>query len=271
MIFAGLMGMLIGGAVFFLIPRRGPVMAREWNRPASSGGRAKVREALQSGDEGLLRAGGSTSRELGEARVRMTAVAVPAGGLGVWLLGFMIGLPAMPMAVMGCLFGALLGYFLPMSNIRQAATVRRRQLADGTAVFLDIASVMMKGGLQVETALLEASEIGEGPVFAEFREAMAVARQQKKPILHALADVGDWYGVPELSDLRRTAIAAASSGTGVTESLSRSAEELRKDRLRRLRIKAERNLTALQLPTTALVFILMGYLMYGLLGQGVGT
>lgn len=270
MILAGLLGALAGGAAFILVPRRAPVMAtREWNRSRSGGAAERGRAIMQSGDEGLVRAASSSSHELSEARIRTLAAAIPGAALGAWAISWVIGLPVVPLVALGAVAGAAAGYFIPIANLKQTAEAKRRQLADGTTVFLDLASVMMKGGLGAETALQYASELGEGAAFDEFRDAIAIARQRKIPILDALADVGEWYGVPELSDLRRTSAAAAASGSGLTLALSRAAAGLRADRLRRLRAKAERQLTALQMPSALLIYILMGYMMYGVLGSGL--
>ena len=273
MIFWGLVYSAAGAALFLLLPRRSPVMAsREWNRQtAGAGFKDSTRTALQSGDVETIRAASSTSRDLGEARIRTIAIAAPGGGLALWGIATFMGFPAGLMAGLGVLGGAAAGFAIPMANLRQAATAKRRQLADGTAVFLDLASVMMKGGMAMETALQEAAQIGEGGAFAEFRSTIATANQNRLKVLEALADLGDWYQVAELSDLRRTSKAASTAGTGVTEALTRAAASLRADRLRRLRAKAERNLAAMQLPSTVLMFVMMGYLMYGILGSGLGV
>lgn len=271
MILTALLWALGGGCLFALLPRRRPVMAaREWNRARKGGMTAGARNFMRRGDEGLLRAADSTNRALGEARVRSLAIAAPAGGLGAAAVGYIFNLPLGLLAGIGAAGGLLCGYFVPLSNLREAARKKRQRLADGTAVYLDLAVVMMHGGMGMETALLEAAEMGEGGAFAEFRDTIAVARQQRVPLLDALASLGDYYQVPELSDLRRASAAASSSGAGVIEALIRSAEGLRSDRLRRLRVKAERRSAAMHVPSALLFFIMMGYLIYGILGRGIG-
>ena len=121
----------------------------------------------------------------------------------------------------------LAGFFLPDAGVHAEATARRRDFRHALSSFLDLVVIALAGGGGVETALNDASGIGQGWAFAALRRALDRARLARETPWAALGRLGDELGVAELSELAASVALAGTEGAKVRASLAAKAASLR--------------------------------------------
>ena len=94
---------------------------------------------------------------------------------------------------------AVAGFAAPALAVRQEATARRAATRHALAAFLDLVVIAVAGGAGTEAALTYAAATGQGPAFAQIRQALETARLTRQPPWATLGQLGSELGVAELT------------------------------------------------------------------------
>ena len=101
----------------------------------------------------------------------------------------------------GAVVLAVAGFAAPALAVRQEAAARRAATRHALAAFLDLVVIAIAGGAGVEAALTYAAATGQGPAFAQLRQALETARLTRQPPWQTLGQLGTELGVTELTEL----------------------------------------------------------------------
>ena len=156
----------------------------------------------------------------------------PLVSLGVLL---MVGIVSSPLGLQIPVTWALpvigfacgLGFVLPDLWVRSAAKRQRMSFLFSFSSFLDLANVLLAGGAGVETALVAASEAGDGVAYARIREALIRARSTRRSPWQELQRLGDSLGLEVVSEVGASIQLAGDHGARVRTSLAKRAETVR--------------------------------------------
>lgn len=182
------------------------------------------------------------------------------GAVGAALTSVVLRAPAVVTA--GATAGAMaVGLGVEPRTVRRAARRRRQELETSLASYLDLVNVLVAGGAGMETALLAASEAGDGWTFELFREALHDAHRTGAPYWDRLRRVGEQFGVDSLVETATTVRLAGEHGARVRRSLAVRAASLRARQMANLEHAANQTTEHMGLP---MVMIFLGFV--GLLG-----
>jgi Flp pilus assembly protein TadB len=159
----------------------------------------------------------------------------------------------------GSLIFAIVGFYIPDLGIHAEAQGRRRDFRHALGAFLDLVVIALAGGGGVETALTDASSIGNGWAFGQLRRALDTARLARQPPWHALGQLGTDLGVPELSELAASVSLAGTEGAKVRASLGAKAASLRTHELADAESAAQAATERMSLPV---VLLFAGFLAF---------
>ncbi len=136
--------------------------------------------------------------------------------------------PVLPLVA---LFGAAAGWYLALHELADAATKRRRTLGLALAAWTQMTAMMIRAGLGVEQAMRQAAAAGSHWTFQSLDHAMARAVEDRQPLWHALAVLGDDTDVAELRQLASELRLTETVGGTPTEALLARARVLREQEL----------------------------------------
>ena len=157
---------------------------------------------------------------------------------------------------------AAVGFFLPDSQVRAKAKVRRQDFLHAFSSYLDLVNVLLAGGAGTETALIAAAEAGDGWSFAEIRSALTRARSSRRSPWVELATLGTTYNIAELSEVAGSVQLAGEHGARIRLSLSARADSLRNRHMGEIEAEAQSATERMGIPMVLLfiAFIaLIGY------------
>lgn len=231
-----------------------------------------VARLLTVDERDLAVTGVSSARHASE---RITCAAV-AGAIPIGMYVLMrIGGIALPsaMVLVGCVVGAVLGLQLPRLTLAQRARTARRDFRTSLSSYLDLVSMMLAGGAGIETALVAASRVGDGPTYALITDALDVARSTRRSPWDVLSDEGRRIGVDELPELASTIKLGGEQGARMTASLVAKATSLRHKQMADIEAAANASTERMGLPMVLMFvafLVLLGYPAMHLIGQGFG-
>lgn len=231
-----------------------------------------VSRLLTVDERDLAVTGVSATRHASE-RITCAAVAgaIPIGMYVVMRFGGIALPPAM--ILVGCLTGAVLGLQLPRLTLTQRARTARRDFRTSLSSYLDLVSMMLAGGAGIETALVAASRVGDGPTYALITDALDVARSTRRSPWDVLSDEGRRIGVDELPELASTIKLGGEQGARMTASLVAKATSLRHKQMADIEAAANASTERMGLPMVLMFvafLVLLGYPAMHLIGQGFG-
>jgi tight adherence protein C len=154
------------------------------------------------------------------------------------------------------------GYIQPIGSIKKKAKSLRRDMSAALAAYLDLVNVLIAGGAGMETALLAASEAGDGWCFEEFRLALARASSSRRSFWDELRVLGESNGVDALVDVAHSVQLAGEHGARVRQSLQSKAASLRARNLATIEYEAQQSTEQMGIPIVMLFIgfiILIGY------------
>lgn len=154
------------------------------------------------------------------------------------------------------------GYVHPISAVKKKAHKLRRDMNAALAAYLDLVNVLLAGGAGMETALLAASEAGDGWCFEEFRLALARARSSRRSFWDELRALGEANGIDALIDISHSVQLAGEHGARVRQSLHTKAASLRSRNLATIEYEAQQSTEHMGVPIVILFvgfIILIGY------------
>lgn len=155
-------------------------------------------------------------------------------------LAAVVGIPVgvtMPAAA-----GIILAVVLVAATIRHTHTraqARREELRRAVGTYLDLVSMSMSAGSAVTEALPMAAAIGTGWCFDVLGRTVSAARRSGQTPWAALGELGEQYGLVELTELAAAADMAGSSGAPIRASLDARAGTLRRRQLADARAAAD--------------------------------
>lgn len=198
-----------------------------------------------------------------ESHLAVKAVATLAGllspvvanlALSTVGMGWGVQIPAVAAAVL-----ALAGFILPDLKIRSRAAARRAEARHAHSVYLDLVVIALAGGAGVDAALADASTVGHGWAFTQFRRALATARITRVSPWQTLRQLGAELDIPELTELAASASLAGTEGAKIRASLSAKAMALRTHQLTETEAHAQSATERMSLPVMTLF---TGFLMF---------
>lgn len=206
-------------------------------RLLSHGARARIEQSLsQAGMSGRLAPG-----ELLALQMALAWLAGAAAGLTGWLAS-----ASMEAAAVCALLAALAGAFYPGLWLRDRAKARRARMGRELPFVLDMATLCIEAGLNLQGALQQAAARGpEGPLREELSLTLAEIRTGV-PRMQALRAMAVRTGVPGLRTVVASLAQADTLGMSVGPVLRAQAESLRGKRF----LRAER--LALEAPVKML-------------------
>lgn len=166
--------------------------------------------------------------------------------------------------VAGCviLIASVAAATIAPAQLRRLAAERRRAASQSLSAYLDLVTVLLAGGAGVETALVAAAEIAEGPFFRAIRVELTRSRALRRSPWTGLSDLGRRWGVEDLNELASTVALAGEQGARVRASLMARASSLRDRQLASIEARAQSATERMGVPMV-LVFIgfvvLLGY------------
>jgi Flp pilus assembly protein TadB len=197
--------------------------------------------------------------------------AVPLG-FGVLLVVGGVGAP-LGLIALGTFIGAAVGFVLPDLTVRSQAAARRHAVRHALSSYLDLVNVLLAGGAGVETALHAAADAGDGPVFQRLRAALTRSRSARTSPWSALSDLGDRWGVDDLTELAASIQLAGEHGARVRTSIAAKAAAMRAHQMARIEADAHAATERMGLPTVLLFIgflVLLGYPALHLIVGGFG-
>lgn len=216
---------------------------------------------------------GTSSARHATERLTCAAVAGSIPVVSYVVLG--IGGVALPPAlvVVTVLAGAVMGLHLPRFTLARRASAARRDFRSSLSSYLDLVSMMLAGGAGIETALVAASRVGDGPTYALITDALEVARSTRRSPWDVLSEEGRRIGVDELPELASTIKLGGEQGARMTASLVAKATSLRHKQMADIEAAANASTERMGLPMVLMFvafLVLLGYPAMHLIGQGFG-
>lgn len=189
-----------------------------------------------------------------------------AGGMigavgGFTLVSFTGSSGALTVILLGTV-GAIGGFVLPDVSLRSEAARRRRDFVHSFSGFLDLVNVLLAGGAGLETALVAASDAGDGPAFVSLRNALARAQTMHRSPWVELHDLGIRLGIEQLVEVAGSLQLAGEHGARVRTSLAARAESLRFRQMSEIEASANASTERMGLPMVMLFIgflVLIGY------------
>jgi tight adherence protein C len=192
-----------------------------------------------------------TGLELG-AIPPVLAALLAAEGLGVGV--------AVPAGV--TLLFAVAGALLPTATLHAEAERRRRSFKHALGAYFNLVGVNVAAGKGVEGALETAAAGGQGPAFAEIRQALYRAKITGETPWSGLDRLGEELGVAELRELAATVSLAGDVGAKVRDSLAAKAATLRSRGLAEIEGAANSANERMSLPVVLLVVAFIVFIGY---------
>jgi tight adherence protein C len=204
-----------------------------------------------------------TTLEAVARRCLLISVALfSAAVIGLWILNALGVQINSLLSALVVIVASLIGYSYPIQSIRKKAAVLRRDMNAALAAYLDLVNVLLAGGAGMETALLAASEAGDGWCFEEFRLALARARSSRRSFWDELRTLGNMLGIDALVDVAHSVQLAGEHGARVRQSLHTKAASLRARNLATIEYEAQQSTEHMGIPIVMLFvgfIILIGY------------
>ena len=176
---------------------------------------------------------------------------------GSTLFNFGIGVSALFMVI-----AAMVGFFLPEQQLRRLANARRRSFLHSFSSFLDLTNILLAGGAGTETALIAASESGDGWAFEQIRRVLTIARSSRTSPWMELARLGELYSLMQIQEIAGSIQLAGEHGARIRSSLAARAESLRYQQMSEVESSANAATERMGMPMVLLFvsfIVLIGY------------
>jgi Flp pilus assembly protein TadB len=180
----------------------------------------------------------------------------------------------LPILLMASAALAVTGFMLPILQLRSRAKVKRREIRTSLSAYLDLVSIMLAGGAGIESALVAASRIGDGPTFRLIADSLDVARATRRSPWEILANEGERVGIEELPELAATVKLGGEQGARMTASLVAKASSMRAKQLAEVEAEANAATERMGLPMVLLFIgflVLLGYPAMQMISAGFGS
>jgi len=117
--------------------------------------------------------------------------------------------------------------FIPEADLRRRAAAARAQMRRTVCAYLELVALERAADAGAVEALERAAAIGEGPGFAQIRDALLRARLEGRTPWQQLSELSGQLGVPELGDVADIMRLSGEDGAAVLPTLRARAASLR--------------------------------------------
>jgi len=194
-----------------------------------------------------------------------TALAI-VGFVGpVVILGFFNAIGLRLPLVFGPAAGAVLAaamLFITRQELTEKAKKRRAEFRRTLSIYLDLVAMSMQAGRGHAEALPASAAIGTGWAFTHLQDAIDGARFSGTTPWHALGQLGDRFGLRELTDLDAALTLANDDGAKVRTTLVARAETLRSERIADAEAAAAQATESMRFALIVMVFVFLTYELY---------
>jgi len=201
-----------------------------------------------------------------EQHIAKTASLALVGFLGpIVILGFFnaigLGLPLILGPAAGLLLGAAM-LVVTRQELAEKAKKRRAEFRRTLSIYLDLVGMSMQAGRGHGEALPVAASIGSGWAFTYLQDAIDGARFSGTTPWHALGELGERFGIRELTDLDAALALANDDGAKVRATLVARAETLRSERISDAEAAAAQATESMRFALIVMVFAFLTYELY---------
>lgn len=232
-----------------------------------------VTDRLLASDERDLAVTGTSTSRYATEQITCAVVAFATPIAMFVVLGFGgVNLPIPFVVLMSTVFGAS-GLQIPRLTLVQKARRARHDFRRSLSSYLDLVSIMLSGGAGIETALVAAARVGDGPTYHLISDALDVARSTRRSPWDVLAEEGRRIGVDELPELAATVKLGGEQGARMTSSLVAKAASLRQKHMAEVEAAANSSTERMGLPMVLMFvafLVLLGYPAMHLISEGFG-
>ena len=201
-----------------------------------------------------------------EQHVGKTTVLVVVGFAGpIVIFGFFntigVGLPLVFGPVAGVVLAAAM-LFVTRQELADNAKRSRAEFRRTLSVYLDLVAMSMQAGRGHAEALPASAAIGSGWAFTHLQDAIDGARFSGTTPWHALGQLGDRFGIRELTDLDAALTLANDDGAKVRTTLVARAETLRSERIADAEAVSAQATESMRFALIVMVFVFLTYELY---------
>lgn len=201
-----------------------------------------------------------------EQYVGKTTTLVLLGFFGpVVILGFFnaigLGIPLVFGPATGAVLAAAM-LVVTRQELTDKAKKRRAEFRRTLSVYLDLVAMSMQAGRGHAEALPASAAIGTGWAFTHLQDAIDGARFSGTTPWHALGQLGDRFGIRELTDLDSALTLANEDGAKVRATLVARAETLRAERIADAEAGAAQATESMRFALIVMVFAFLTYELY---------
>lgn len=178
-----------------------------------------------------------------------------------------LGLPAL-VPVAGTLLGAALGFRSAGTTVASRAGKARDEMRHATVSYLRQVALLGQSGAGVVSALTRPTTLTTGSwAFGRLRAQLELSRRSGEQPWTGLKRFGQEVDVEELTDLAEVAAAAGADGAAVVSTLIERADSLTTQIQTEQRTEQNKASGKMNVPSTALVGLLVVYVGYPLISQ----
>lgn len=152
--------------------------------------------------------------------------------------------------------------FVTRQELAESAKRRRAEFRRTLSVYLDLVAMSMQAGRGHSEALPASAAIGTGWAFTHLQDAIDGARFSGTTPWHALGQLGDRFGIRELTDLDAALTLANDDGAKVRTTLVARAETLRSERIADAEATAAQATESMRFALIVMVFAFLAYELY---------
>ena len=201
-----------------------------------------------------------------EQHVGRTTVLAIVGFFGpLVILGFFntigLGVPLLFGPVAGVVLAAAM-LVVTRQELTENAKRRRAEFRRTLSVYLDLVAMSMQAGRGHAEALPASAAIGTGWAFTHLQDAIEGARFSGITAWRALGQLGDRFGIRELTDLDAALTLANDDGAKVRTTLVARAETLRSERIADADAAAAQATESMRFALIVMVFAFLTYELY---------
>ncbi len=251
--------------------------ARRWTSRHRPAWQVQVGRAVQEAGQTLGLTFRSLRKDLAvmdqalEAHLAAKAAYAVGGGLVGFALAALLVLAGMPASLVLPLWLALalagIAWLVPDRRLRRAAAARRASLRYATGALLNLVSINLAGGAEVEQALQNALRLSDGWAFTLLRNTARRAQLNREKIWDALGRLGETFDVDDLVQLAHSISLAGDEGARMREALIAMAASIGQRELAEAETKANEASEHMVLPLAVLAIGFTAFLLYPALVQ----
>jgi tight adherence protein C len=147
-------------------------------------------------------------------------------------------------------------------ELQEQAKKRRAEFRRSLSVYLDLVAMSMQAGRGHAEALPASAAIGSSWAFTHLQDAIDGARFSGTTAWHAVGQLGERFGIRELTDLDAALTLANEDGAKVRATLVARAETLRAERIADAEAAAAQATESMRFALIVMVFAFLSYELY---------